>query len=268
MTSGGSVEPFRSDFDGISPGSQGESDAVRRACDCFVKQGYALLDNVLAADRIDALRRDLETQYADYLMDRELEDSLLVGERRYMFSLRLRGRFAEPAIFANPFVMAVVERLLQGDVALEAFGLINSLQGAAAQPPHRDGPPLFNSDISALLPPHALTCALPLVDMDDSHGTTAIWPGSHRWKEFDPSRIPLVPQVPVGSCLLWDFRLFHSGTANKSEIGRPMICSTFARRWYEDPVNFIKGTLPRLIIEPEFLSSLSPETRRLFVGRR
>jgi ectoine hydroxylase-related dioxygenase (phytanoyl-CoA dioxygenase family) len=104
--------------------------------------------------------------------------------------------------------------------------------------------------------------------MDDSHGTTAIWPGSHRWKEFDPSRIPLVPQVPVGSCLLWDFRLFHSGTANKSEIGRPMICSTFARRWYEDPVNFIKGTLPRLIIEPEFLSSLSPETRRLFVGRR
>ena len=255
---------IRFDFHDVSPEALGESDAIRQACECFVKQGYVVLDRVVSEAQIAVLRVELEAEYPDYLLDRELADSLMVGERRYMFPLKLRGAFADPAIFANPFIMAVVRRVLQDDVALEAFGLINSMDGAGAQHAHRDGPPLFASDISAILPAHALTCALPLVSMDKTHGTTAIWPGSHRLREHDPSVPPLEPGIPAGSCLLWDFRLFHSGTANRSRRRRPMLYSTYARRWYQDPVNFTKSSLPRLVFEHDFVAGLSADARRLF----
>lgn len=258
------MDLLRYDFRDVPPDSLAESDAIRQACECFVKQGYAVLDHVVPEAQIEALRAEFRTRYADYLVDRELEDSLLVGKRRYMFPLRLGGGFADPMIFANPFVMAVVRRVFQNEVALEAFGVINSLAGATGQSAHRDGPPLFASDISALLPAHALTCATPLVNMDVEHGTTAIWPGSHRWKEHDSSRQAIEPEIPAGSCLLWDFRLFHSGTANGSREQRPMIYATYARRWYQDPVNFAKSSLERLKFEPGFLAGLSAETRGLF----
>jgi len=90
-------------------------------------------------------------------------------------------------------------------------------------------------------------------------------PGTgHRLREHDPSVPPLEPGIPAGSCLLWDFRLFHSGTANRSRRRRPMLYSTYARRWYQDPVNFTKSSLPRLVFEHDFVAGLSADARRLF----
>ena len=41
--------------------------------------------------------------------------------------------------------------------------------------------------------------------------------------------------------MLWDYRTYHSGTANRSDHVRPMVYATYARRWYQDPVNFPEG---------------------------
>jgi len=161
-------------------------------------------------------------------------------------------------------VVAVARLSLDETAILESFGAIVSLPGSEQQHIHRDGTLLFDSAISPMLPAHALTCILPLVDMNDRYGTTAIWPNSHRWKTRDESIVPEAPQVPAGSCIIWDFRLLHGGTPNRSDCHRPIVYATYARRWYQDPGNFVKPKQRRLSFGAGFLEAAAENDRRLF----
>ena len=180
-----------------------------------------------------------------------------------MIALRLTGGFGDPIVFANPYVVALVREILEPTAILEAYGAVVSLTGALAQPDHHDAPHLYGSDISALLPAHALTFALPLIEMNEIHGTTSLLPGSHRWRTVNAAGERIEPVIPIGSCMLWDFRLLHAGTANISTRPRPMVYCTYARPWYRDPVNFRKKKMRRVDFEPAFLETLSEDTRKL-----
>ena len=259
---------IRIDCQGVSTADLSKAPEILAARDCFIRHGYAILDNVVPQERIRELLAEFNERYAQYLRDQEAADSLEVGGRRFMFPLRLSGGFGDPLVYANPFAIALVRAVLDPDAILEAFGAIASLSGAEVQHIHRDGPHLFSSEISTLLPAHALTFALPLVAMNDDHGTTALWPGSHRWKALNNDIPPEHPTIEPGSCMFWDFRLFHSGTANRSDRSRPMVYATYARRWYQDPVNFKKEALQRLVFDPGFLQGVPEDMRPLFAHVR
>jgi ectoine hydroxylase-related dioxygenase (phytanoyl-CoA dioxygenase family) len=255
---------IRIDFQGVSTDALAASEQIRAASDCFTRHGYAILDHVIPQDIVHALHDEFNDRYREYIADRESEDSLQVGNKRFMIPLHFSGNLGAPLVFANPYVIALVREVLDRTAVLEAFGAIISLSGAEAQFPHPDGPPLFGDGLSPLLPAHALTFALPLVEMNEVSGTTALWAGSHRWKSFDDTAVPERPVIPVGSCALWDFRLLHSGAPNRSDRPRPMVYATYARPWYQDPVNFIKAAQQRLVFEPTFLQSLAEDVRPLF----
>lgn len=259
---------IRIDCRGLSTDDLAQSEQIQRACDCFVKHGYAVLDHILPEAKIAALHREFGERHARYLCERKADESLEVGERRFMVPIGLSGGFGDPLVYANPYVLAVVRQVLEPGAIIEAFGAIVALAGAEAQHVHADAPTLFNSEIAALLPAHALTFALPLIEMNDFHGTTAIWPGSHRWQKPDDTAPAEAPVIPVGSGFMWDFRLRHSGTANRSEHARPMIYATYARPWYQDPVNFRKTTQRRLTFEPAFLRQVPSDARPLFSRAR
>jgi ectoine hydroxylase-related dioxygenase (phytanoyl-CoA dioxygenase family) len=238
--------------------------AIRGAYDCFVKQGYAILDNVVAADKIAALIGEFDAQYADYYSAKPVGELMTVGDRRMMIPVDLSGALSDPALFANPYVVALIRELLGHDAVLEAFGAIVSLAGAERQHVHRDASPLFDAGISTILPAHALTVAFPLIEMNDVHGTTTIWTGSHRrpLKPEQPSTDE--PVVPAGSCFMWDFRTWHSGTPNRSHRQRPMLYAVYARPWYKDPGNYGKGVSRRLSFPKGFIENLPEDQRRLF----
>ncbi len=241
-----------------------QSEQVRLAYESLVKQGYVVLDHVIDPGTAEKLHREFLARYHNHLQDSELPGTLKVGNKRYLMAIDLAGGFADCAIYANPVVVAIARMALDENAILESFGAVVSLPGAEQQHIHRDGMPLFDSAISPMLPAHALTLAMPLVDMNERQGSTALWPGSHRWRERNEEVAPLAPDVPAGSCMLWDFRLFHSGTANRSERPRPMIYATFARRWYQDPANFTKKGLQRLSFTPQFLDGVPEDLRSLF----
>ncbi|UYN94356.1 MAG: phytanoyl-CoA dioxygenase family protein [Enhydrobacter sp.] len=241
-----------------------DSRDISAACDGLTRQGYALLQDVVAAEKFHALHRQFNSRYAHYLRDVEYEETLKVGDRRYRVPVELAGGFADPDVWANATVLDIVRGMLGDDAILDAFGAVVSLPGAAAQHVHRDSPLLFDAAIAPLLPCHALTLALPLVDMDETRGTTALWPGSHRWKARAEGPAPETPRVPAGACLLWDYRLFHGGTPNRSAEPRPMLYATYARAWYRDPTGFTRQGLDRLAMPAGFLDGLPPERRRLF----
>ena len=39
-----------------------------------------------------------------------------------------------------------------------------------------------------------------------------------------------------------------------------MVYATYARRWYQDPVNFIKAAQQRLVFDPAFVESIPEKT--------
>lgn len=248
----------------IPTGDAANSQQVRLAHDCLMKDGYVILDNVLPADRVRALHLDFNRHYEDYLRDFEHDDSLQVGHRRFRIPLRFSGGFADPDVYANPIVLALIRTALDEDAIIEAYGAVVSLSHADPQHVHRDGPFLFDSSISPLLPAHALTFALPLIDMNDVNGTTELWPGSHRWKNRAQDVQPTAAAIPVGSCAIWDFRLFHGGTANRSDHHRPMVYSTYARRWYQDPTGFQRRAQIRLAFDTDFIRTVPAHCRSLF----
>jgi ectoine hydroxylase-related dioxygenase (phytanoyl-CoA dioxygenase family) len=241
-----------------------KSEQVRLAYESIVRNGYVVLDHVIPAEKAASLREEFRTRYHNYMtLESEQPDTLKVGNKRYMMTLDLDGGFADGDIWGNPFVVAVVRQALGPDAILESFGAVISQPGSRQQHIHRDGQLLFDAGIAPILPAHALTFALPLIDMDQSHGSTALWPGSHRWKQRNEEIPPIAPDIPMGSCALWDFRLFHGGTPNQSQEHRPMVYATYARRWYQDPGNFGKKTLKRLIYPPKFLENVSEDRRGL-----
>jgi ectoine hydroxylase-related dioxygenase (phytanoyl-CoA dioxygenase family) len=258
---------IRIDCRGLSTDALAASDQIRAAADCFVKYGYAILDHVVPEEKIRALNLEFVEDYRRYLRDEETDDVKKVGPQRYMVALRMSGGFGDTAIFANPYVVALVREVLESTAVLEAYGAVVSLPGAPAQPDHFDAPHLYGAELSALLPAHALTFALPLIEMNETHGTTALWPGSHRWRNKNETGERIDPVVPVGSCMLWDFRLVHTGTANSSAQPRPMVYCTYARPWYRDPVNFRKKKMHRVDFDAAFLETLPEDARRLIVAR-
>ncbi len=254
---------IRIDCRGVAPDDAAASEPMRAAIDCFVRHGYAILDHAIAEGKVRALGEEFDRHYRPRLRDEETTESKKVGDARYMIPLRLTHGFADTDVFANPYVVAVVRAVLEEKAIIEAYGAVVSLPGARAQPPHHDAPHLFGPEISALLPAHALTMALPLVEMNDVNGTTMLVPGSHRWRGKDEDGEGIAPTVPLGSCMMWDFRLVHSGTANRSTSARPMVYCTYARPWYRDPVNFRRKPMRRVDFDVGFLETLPEDTQRL-----
>jgi ectoine hydroxylase-related dioxygenase (phytanoyl-CoA dioxygenase family) len=155
-----------------------------------------------------------------------------------------------------------------------------SLPAAPAQHRHDDGGTLFrNSGIDRLLPAAAITVGIPLLEMNEVHGTTTLWPGTHR--DVNRSRALrdrsqnctfkdecIEPVVREGSCILWDFRLVHAGSPNRSAVPRPLLYLTYCRPWFLDHKNYNTNQNPKqkpLLAKADFLLSLSERHQRLLV---
>ena len=255
---------IRFDCNDIASGSADREGWIEAAADSLIRQGYLILDNVLPRQVVESLDASFLETYDRLLRDEDSEEIRQVGPQRFMMALGFTGRFADPQVFANRYVLPVIRRLMEASAVIEAYGAIVSLPEAPAQTQHFDGPHLFGTQLSAMLPPYAITCGLPLVEMNDENATTCIRPGSHRWQSDDQEGPSLEPRIPVGSCMMWDFRLRHYGTPNKSPAPRPLLYCTYARPWFRDPVNFKdKKRMPRLDFTPKFLETLPQDLRGL-----
>ena len=60
------------------------------------------------------------------------------------------------------------------------------------------------------------------------------------WGPMDEGKsMPVQSQnLQLGSCLLFDYRLYHYGLANRSKKDRPVISLVYQRPWFRDAKNF------------------------------
>lgn len=269
---------FRFPDPGDGSATVSDADASRLAHE-FRVHGALQLDNCFDP----ALVRDLHEAFLrDYaVLDRaEVERSCLkVGHERYMFTLRLEPPFLDSALYANPRVLPIVRQLLGEDCVIQSVGAVCAYPGAPLQHVHRDHPHLFAEagGLNAFLPPYALHVVVPLVDLNEDTGTTALWEGSHRirssreenrWSREELERLEgaVLPWPAVGDCYFMDFRLRHTGTANRSAHPRPIIYLVYSRRWFQDRKNY--DVQEPLALSPEDLQRIPAEHRPLFEHAR
>jgi len=194
---------------------------------------------------------------------------------RFLTAIKIEDTFNNPELYAPIKVLPILRAILGEDMVLHAFGAITALPGAPLQPIHKDHRPLFpeTSTLDAFFPPYAIHLSIPLIDLNDQTGTTALWEGSHRKAVpyFDelvklnydrPLRGAATPYTKLGDCLITDFRLYHRGMANLTQEPRSFLYMVFCRRWFYDSTNY-HGKQRLLITHAEF-KKVPSQHRALF----
>lgn len=184
------------------------------------------------------------------------------GSARYYITLPFEGLFADPAIYEDEDILALVDRLVGPDPVMVQLATDTPLKGSDFQPIHRDTPPLF-PEAGIETPPFQLAVNFPLVDVTVENGATEIATGTHMMERADGLRriengeIPLrAYPMALGDVMIRDVRHLHRGTPNHTDEPRPMVVIGYSRRWLFRPE--VSITIPRAVLD-----GLSERARRM-----
>ncbi|MFI5349036.1 MAG: phytanoyl-CoA dioxygenase family protein [Elusimicrobiota bacterium] len=213
----------------------------------------------------------------------ELRERALVRDigGRYAAVLPFEGPFLDPRFYANPMLAEMLSALLGADYCIGSLETVISMPLSGEQHQHIDGPIRFDrligktkrgyqGDLSDL-PPYAVTLCVPLCEVTEENGPTAIWRGSHReaLRARPPGLSAVLRDFPeehmvgdFGRSFFFDFRVFHGGTPNYSREPRPLLMFVFTRRWYRDPN--LADVFPSVVITKRNLERIPDRYRELF----
>jgi ectoine hydroxylase-related dioxygenase (phytanoyl-CoA dioxygenase family) len=238
------------------------SETLEKASRCLRAEGALILEDIVNPALIREAREAFVQAYDRYLHGKKHYDALQVGDKRLMITVDLEPPFERRELIANHWLLSVLRAAFEDDVVLGAYGVVCSLPTAPRQHIHQDGSDLFpQAALNRVLPIVAVTVVIPLVEMNENHGTTALWPRSHRDDKLATTEIGEEPTVREGSCAIWDYRLRHGGTPNRSAALRPLLYMTYCRAWFVDHKNYQRQAPVRA--PKGFLADLPEDLRRL-----
>jgi ectoine hydroxylase-related dioxygenase (phytanoyl-CoA dioxygenase family) len=222
---------------------------VQSTTELFRKHGAIWMKGVFRKSLIQELLAVYTQKYIGLSKQELRKRDASVGDQRFMITVKIKGAFNDPELYANPVLLPLLDNLLSQHCRIASFGSVVALPGADDQPIHLDHPPLFESnELCCSLPPHAITMVVPLVDVSEDVGTTAIWEGTHHSADrteqlqslmsspnYESASMPLPKQ---GDVYMMDYRVIHGGMANRSKIARPILYIVYSRPWFKDAFNF------------------------------
>lgn len=175
------------------------------------------------------------------------------GSNRYYVTLPFTTPFADPSIFEDEEILAIVERLVGADAVMCQLATDTPLLGSEYQDVHRDTLPLF-PEAGIETPPYQLAVNFPLVDITLKNGPLEITRGTHLMskqeglRRLESGEINLEPvTMQIGDVMIRDVRGLHRGTPNHTPTPRPMVVIGYSRRWLFRPEVSIQ--IPRTTFE-------------------
>ena len=216
-----------------------EEERAQAAAEALWRDGAVVLDNVVALDHIGLLRSKMEA---------DLPELISRGKTNGP-----PGHYVQGPPVAAPFVFSdVLWNRLAVQVSTLAVGsslqltLLNAntiLRCSEAQRLHRDQGNLWEG-MTETHRPWNVAVHVPLVNVDETNGSTEVWPGTHRLAHAGPvptdlaaldARAAVAPPVqltcPVGGIILRDNRAWHRGMPNLTDHPRIMLSLIYATRW-------------------------------------
>lgn len=169
--------------------------------------------------------------------------------------------FANPAVFANPIILGVLNRVFFQEYKLVQLAADIPMQGSDYQEIHRDFRPLFSDQI--VTPLYALAVNFPLVEVTPENGPFEMARGTHVM-----SREEGLVKIGAGEIQLESFYMqpgdvmirsplaLHRGTPNRTPQPRPMIVMGYVMHW-------LHTQKVDLTLQQDYYDSLSPELQQL-----
>jgi ectoine hydroxylase-related dioxygenase (phytanoyl-CoA dioxygenase family) len=216
-----------------------------------LEEGFCVLPEHVTRGKIDAWREAFAP-----LLGRHVEREghrLNRGAGRYYVTLPFREPFADPAIFDDDDIVAVVRGLVGEDAQLHQLATDTPLLGSEYQDVHRDARPLF-PETGGETPPFQLAVNFPLVDVGLENGPFEVARATHMLakeeglRRIETGEVRLEPlPMKAGDVMVRDVRGLHRGTPNRTGEPRPMVVLGYSRRWLLRPEVSIR--VPRAALE-------------------
>ncbi len=222
----------------------------------FRDVGYVVFENVYSPEFIAEVRTAYDKQMKAYIASRggiNAMDGKTFGKNHIGFFPQMFAPIADTQIVAHPLAVQMMTHLLGKDFHSSFFHTNTALPGSGYQPIHRDTQPLFDrSELGTATPVYTLVLNIPLCDFTLENGSTEVWTGTHLVVD-DPDdkrpleeRAALLPStrtnIPVGSLVLRDMRMWHRGVPNNSRTSRTMFALVYHRHWIADETISIPQT--------------------------
>jgi ectoine hydroxylase-related dioxygenase (phytanoyl-CoA dioxygenase family) len=253
--------------------SEAQESQLKDAANLYLKNGMLALRNAIKPELVESLNNEFFFKYQKYFENKDHEDALKTGNKRFMVTVELAGPFNDTGFYAHDKIIPLIQYLLGRKAILNSVGAVIALPNAKLQHLHQDGTifdPYDNPNFVRhvpLLPPFAITLVIPLVPLDHINGTTRIFPGTHLFPSslatsLDVDTLPACePHTLLGDCYLMDYRVFHQGLPNHSSQIRPIMYNIYTCPWYRDYQNFERQK--RLVISESELDNVPENSRHL-----
>jgi ectoine hydroxylase-related dioxygenase (phytanoyl-CoA dioxygenase family) len=182
-------------------------------------------------------------------------------QSRYYLTLPWVQPFANPMVFANPVILAVLDRVFFQEYRMVQLGADVPVQGSQYQEIHRDFRPLFSDQI--VTPLYALAVNFPLVEVTAENGPFQMARGTHvlpREEGLVKVRAGEIPMesfyLQPGDAMIRSPLALHRGSPNQTDQARPMIVMGYVMHWLHTPK--VELTLPQ-----DYYNSLPEQTKQL-----
>jgi hypothetical protein len=164
------------------------------------------------------------------------------GAQRFYVTLPFQGMFADPEIYEDRDLLAIVERVAGPEPVMCQLATDTPLKGSDYQPWHADTPALFPEWGTNDTPSFQLAVNFALCDVGEENGPFETTYGTHRMNKQEAMaglesgaiaqhRLPM----KMGDVMIRDVRAVHRGTPNYTDRPRPMVVIGYSRRWYYRP---------------------------------
>lgn len=191
--------------------------------------GWTFLPDIVSADDAAALAAECLERLADPGNETRPGDKAFAGTRR-LVDLDERMPAKTQRILTHPTVVGAVESVLGPDVTVGEFTFRCPFPGFGEQKLHADDLPLTDVDQT-----RGATAIMPLVDFTEGNGATRLIPGSHRRRDLqrlsgnlDGHTDEIVLTGRAGGMFVFSRHVLHAGTKNRSSAPRPAFQITWA----------------------------------------
>jgi hypothetical protein len=205
----------------------------------ILRDGFCILPEHFPRETLDAWRAAFTPLLTEHIArEGHLRNR---GAARYYVTLPFDAPFADPAVYEDPDVLAIVERLAGVDFTMVQLATDTPLLGSEYQEVHRDTPPLF-PETGQETPPFQLAVNFPLVEVTPENGPFEVARGTHLLPKEDALRLIERGEINLealtmrlGDVMVRDVRALHRGTPNRTNAPRPMVVIGYSRRWLFRP---------------------------------
>ena len=222
--------------------SQVPEDVVRADLATVERLGYVIIESLLGADELDAIR----VATAPLLNAPGRNDfEGLKTQRVYAVLAKTR---ALDRLVDHPRILALLDRLFMPNYLLSQLQIINLMPGETSQALHFDD---AFYPVPRPRPPLGAATVWAIDDFTAENGATSIVPGSHTWDDArGPKADETIPAVmPAGSVVFYPGTFWHGGGANGTGASRLAVTCQYCEPWVRTQENYFLGTPLEVVAE-------------------